>query len=143
MVGGQSSMGRGDGTVGEAGGEDMKNGFVIFLAAFAVLLTSWGAFVLKPQLQLGGAKQVAVLNSSAVYPLNRPGEANKGLQIYRANGCVACHTEQVQQTGVACEVVLTAAGKNPSAVSNLVSTLKLRDLTEEEAEAASGKITAA
>jgi cytochrome c oxidase cbb3-type subunit II len=121
----------------------MKNGFVIFLAAFAVLASSWGAFVFVPQLQLGGAKQVAVLNSSDIYPLNRPGEANQGLQIYRANGCAACHTEQVQQTGVACEVVLTAAGKNPSAVSNLVSTLKLRGLTEEEAENAAGKITAA
>jgi cbb3-type cytochrome oxidase cytochrome c subunit len=121
----------------------MKNGFVIFLVVFAVLVTSWGAFVLEPQLQLGGAKQVGVLNSSDIYPLNRPGEANQGLQIYRANGCAACHTEQVQQTGVACEVVLTAAGKNPSAVSNLVSTLKLRGLTEEEAENAAGKITAA
>lgn len=121
----------------------MKNGFVIFLAAFIVLFTSWGAFVLGPQLQLGGAKQVAVLNSSDVYPINRPGQANQGLQIYRANGCAACHTEQVQQTGVACDVVLTAAGKNPTLVSNLVSTLKLRGLTEEEAEAATGKITAA
>ena len=121
----------------------MKNGFVIFLTAFTVLLTSWGAFVLEPQLQLGGAKQVAVLNSSDIYPLNRPGEANQGLQIYRASGCAACHTEQVQQTGVECEVVLTAPGKNPSAVSNLVSSLKLNGLTEEEAENASGKITAA
>ena len=50
------------------GGESMKNGFVIFLAAFAVLVTSWSAFVLGPQLQLGGAKQVAVLNSSDLYP---------------------------------------------------------------------------
>ena len=75
----------------------MKNGFVIFLAAFVLLVTSWSAFVLAPQLQLGGAKQVAVLNSSDVYPVNRPGEANQGLQIYRANGCAACHTEQVQQ----------------------------------------------
>ncbi len=121
----------------------MKNGFVIFLAAFAVLFTSWTAFVLKPQLQLGRAQQVPVLNSSDVYPVNRPGVANQGLQIYRANGCAACHTEQVQQTGVACEVVLTSAGKiNPSAVSNLISTLKLRGLTEQEAEATAGKITA-
>jgi cytochrome c oxidase cbb3-type subunit 2 len=120
----------------------MKNGFVIFLAAFAVLGSSWCAFVLAPQLQLGGAKQVSVLNSSDVYPLNRPGEANQGLQVYRANGCAACHSEQVQQDGVACEVVLTAAGKNPAAVSNLISTLKLNSLTEQEAEAAAGKITA-
>jgi cbb3-type cytochrome oxidase cytochrome c subunit len=121
----------------------MKNGFVIFLAAFAVLLASWSAFVLGPQLQLGGAKQVSVLNSSEAYPLNRSGEAAQGLQIYRANGCVACHTMQVQQTGVACDVVLTGGGKNPTVVSNLVATLKLSGLTEREAEAAAGKISAA
>jgi cbb3-type cytochrome oxidase cytochrome c subunit len=144
MVGGQIHLGRRHGTFGKIGGGSMKNGFVIFLVAFAVLAGSWGVFVLGPQLQLGGAKQVPVLNSTEVYPLNRPGEANQGLQVYRANGCAACHTEQVQQTGVACEVVLTSAGKrNPAAVSNLVATLKLSGLTEEEAENASDKITAA
>jgi cytochrome c oxidase cbb3-type subunit II len=142
MVGGQDRVYLHDFTFEKVGGKSMKNGFVIFLTAFFVLVISWSAFVLGPQLQLGGAKQVAVLNSSDVYPLNRPGEANQGLQVYRANGCAACHTEQVQQTGVACDVVLTAAGKNPAAVSNLVSILKLRGLTEQEAEAASGKITA-
>ncbi len=121
----------------------MKNGFVIFLAAFAVAGVSWCAFVLAPELQLGGAKQVAVLNSSDVYPVNRPGEAAQGLAVYRANGCAACHTEQVQQSGVVCDVVLTALGKNPLVVSNLVSSLKLNGLTEQQAEAASGKITAA
>jgi cytochrome c oxidase cbb3-type subunit 2 len=121
----------------------MKNGFVIFLAAFAVLGTSWCGFVLAPQLQLGGARQAAVLNSSDFYPINRPGEANQGLQIYRANGCAACHTEQVQQDGVDCVVVLTAAGKNPAGVSNLVATLKLSGISKDAAEAASDKITAA
>lgn len=121
----------------------MKNGFVIFLVAFAVLVTSWGAFVLGPQLQLGGAKQVAVLNSTDVYPLNRPGEAAQGLQVYRANGCAACHTEQVQQDGVACDVVLSSAGSNPSVVSNLLSTLKLQGISEEAAQAAADQISAA
>lgn len=121
----------------------MKNGFVIFLATFAVLLTSWSAFVLVPQLQLDGAKQVAVLNSSEVYPHNRPGEAAQGLQDYRADGCAACHTEQVQQDGVICDVVLMSAGKNPSAVSNLVSTLKLNGLDQEAAQTAADKISAA
>jgi cbb3-type cytochrome oxidase cytochrome c subunit len=143
MVSGKNGVHLHDFTFEKDGGKSMKNGFLIFLAALVVLLTSWSAFVLGPQLQLGGAKQVTVLNSSDVYPINRPGEANQGLQVYRANGCVACHTEQVQQTGVACDVVLTAPGKNPAMVSNLVSTLELHHLTEQEAEAAAGKITAA
>jgi hypothetical protein len=65
-----------------------------------------------------------------------------GLQIYRANGCAACHTEQIQQDGVVFDVVLTGAGKNPVAVSNLISTLKLTGLTKEAADSANDKITA-
>ena len=121
----------------------MKNGFVIFLSVATVLLLSWGALVLAPQMQLGGARQVPVLNSTDVYPLARPGTAAQGLQVYRANGCAACHTEQVQQDGVACDVVLLAAGKNPSAVSNLLATLKLTGLDEGSALSASDRIAAA
>ena len=121
----------------------MKNGAAIFLAVFIALGLSWCGFVLAPARQLGGAKQTTVLNSSDLYPVGRPGEANLGLQVYRANGCAACHTEQVRQTGVACNVVLTGAGKNPEAVSNLVSALKLNGLAKEDADAVSDQISAA
>jgi cytochrome c oxidase cbb3-type subunit 2 len=121
----------------------MKNGFWIFLAVFVVMGGSWCGFVLAPELQLGGAKQTAILNTSEVYPVGRPGEANQGMSVYRANGCAACHTEQVRQTGVACVVTLTDAGKNPAAVTNLISSLTLTNLTKEEADATSDKITAA
>jgi cytochrome c oxidase cbb3-type subunit II len=121
----------------------MKNGAQVFLAVFVTLGLSWCGFVLAPTRQLGGAKQTTILNSSDLYPLGRPGEANRGLQVYRANGCAACHTGQIRQTGVACDVVLTSAGKNPGAVSNLVSTLKLNGLAKEVADAVSGQISAA
>lgn len=121
----------------------MKTGFRVFLAAFVALGASWCGFVFAPVLQLGTEKQTGVLNSSDIYPNQRPGDAALGLQVYRAEGCAACHTTQVQQDGVACDVVLMNAGKNPMAVSNLVSTLKLTDLTKDEADAVSTKITAA
>ncbi len=121
----------------------MKNGLAVFFAAFIALGGSWTGFVLGPVLQLGHEKQTTVLNSSDPYPIQRTGEATLGLQAYRANGCAACHTEQIQQYGVACNVVLTSAGKNPGAVSNLVATLKLDGLSEGDASAVSDKITAA
>ena len=121
----------------------MKNGYSVFLAAFIALGLSWCGFVLAPVEQLGTAKQAAVLNSSEIYPLQRPGDATLGLQVYLANGCAACHTEQVRQTGVACDVVLTSTGKNPTAVSNLVVALKVTGLTKDEADAVSDQITAA
>ena len=120
----------------------MKNGFWIFLVVFVALGSSWCGFVLAPELQLGGAKQTTILNSSDVYPVGRPGEANQGLSVYRANGCAACHTEQVRQSGMTCGVTLTDAGKNPEAVTNLISSLKLTGLTKEEADAVSDKISA-
>ncbi len=121
----------------------MKNGAPVFLAVFVALGASWCGFVLAPERQLGGAKQTAILNSTDLYPVGRPGGANLGLQVYRANGCAACHTEQVRQSGVACNVELTSAGKNPESVSNLVSTLKLNGLAKEAADAVSDKISAA
>src|SRR5208282_5500519 len=118
----------------------MKNGFFIFLAACIGLGGSWLGFVYGSVHQLGGADQTTVLNSTETYPLQRPGDAALGLQVYRANGCAACHTEQIRQDGMSCEVVLTGAGKNPAAVSNLLSTLKLSGLTKEEADAAADQI---
>lgn len=121
----------------------MKSGFRIFIAAFVTLGASWCGFVLAPASQLGTEKQTAVLNSSDIYPNQRPGDATLGLQVYRKDGCAACHTTQVQQSGFACDVVLTSAGKNSVAVKNLVSKLKLSGLTKDEADSAASQITAA
>ncbi len=121
----------------------MTTGFRVFLASLFGLGLSWCGFVLGPVLQLGEQKQTSVLNSSEIYPNQPPGDATLGLQVYRAAGCAACHTTQVGQSGVACDVVLTSAGSNPSAVSNLISTLQLTGLTKEEADAVSGQISTA
>jgi cytochrome c oxidase cbb3-type subunit 2 len=88
----------------------MKTGIGIFWATFAALGLSWCGLVLTPQLQLGGAKLEPVLNSADTYPLQPTGAATLGRQIYRASGCAACHTEQVRQGGVACEISLTSLG---------------------------------
>jgi cbb3-type cytochrome oxidase cytochrome c subunit len=99
----------------------VKNGLSVFLAAFIALGASWCGFVLAPALQLGTAKQTTVLNSGDTYPIQRTGDATLGLQVYRANGCAACHTEQIQQSGVACDVVLTGLGKNPAVVVQTIN----------------------
>jgi cytochrome c oxidase cbb3-type subunit 2 len=134
----------------------MKNGALIFLAAFIALGGSWCGFVLAPQLQLGGMKQTAILNSSDVYPAGRPGEASLGLQAYRVNGCAACHTQQVRQDGVACDVILINAGTNRTAVQTAAMTVNpalpgligsrqtiLQRVSKAAADAAVGKISAA
>lgn len=95
----------------------MKYGPLVFLAAFFALSTSWFGFVLAPQIQLGRAQpETNSANTAELYPQGRPGLARQGLDVYRANGCVACHSQQVRQTGSVCDVILAEIGTNPVAV---------------------------
>ena len=77
---------------------------LIFLASFFALATSWLSFVLAPQLQLGNAKPVIDGDTGQPYPAMRPGLARQGEQIYRANGCFYCHSEQVRPKGFGTDV---------------------------------------
>lgn len=94
----------------------MNYGPLIFLAAFFALASSWCGFVLAPQLQVGQLQQTSALGTGARYPLPRPGLAQQGLQVYRANGCAACHSQQVRQSGTVCDVILTDPGTNQPAL---------------------------
>jgi cytochrome c oxidase cbb3-type subunit 2 len=85
---------------GGAKGDCVNSGPLIFLGLFATMACSWTGFVLGPQLQLGGMTQTNTVEvGDAVpqtYPLALPGEAHAGAEVYRANGCAACHTEMVR-----------------------------------------------
>jgi cytochrome c oxidase cbb3-type subunit II len=72
----------------------MTPGPLLFLVTFFTMSVSWLSFVLVPQLQIG--RQVQVDADGVLYPSMRPGMARQGEQIYRANGCFYCHTEQVR-----------------------------------------------
>ena len=93
----------------------MKTGFAVFLAAFVALGASWFGFVYGPLKQLGGAKETVVLQSGDKWPLQRTGDATLGLQVYRANSCAACHTEQIRQAGAANELSLVNLGVHQAA----------------------------
>jgi cbb3-type cytochrome oxidase cytochrome c subunit len=96
----------------------MNYGALIFLAAFFCLSASWFGFVLTPQIQLGGATQATnVVNTTQLHPIARPGLAQEGLQVYRANACYYCHSQQVGQTGTQVNFILSKAGTNPVAVA--------------------------
>jgi cbb3-type cytochrome oxidase cytochrome c subunit len=92
----------------------MKSGALVFLAAFVALAASWAGLVLAPQLQLGLSQQTKTLGGEP-YPQSRPGLARQGLEVYRAQGCMYCHTQQVRQEGARCEIVLTEPGTNANA----------------------------
>lgn len=92
----------------------MRSSALVFLAAFVALAASWGGLVLAPQLQLGRSHQIKTLGGE-LYPQTRPGLARQGLEVYRAQGCMYCHTQQVRQEGAQCQIVLTEPGTNAMA----------------------------
>ena len=63
---------------------------------------SWLGFILVPQLQIGRLQQVEA--DGELYPSMRVGTARQGEQVYRANGCFYCHTEQVRPKGFGSDV---------------------------------------
>jgi cbb3-type cytochrome oxidase cytochrome c subunit len=100
----------------------MRFGPIVFLAAFLGLAASWSGFVLTPQIQIGQSMQETnSVAKSELYPLGRPGEAREGLEVYRANGCFYCHSQQVEQKGTLVDVVLTDAGKNSAEVAKVLN----------------------
>lgn len=94
----------------------MNYGPLIFLAAFFALASSWCGFVLTPLVQIGRMQQTnTVGQASTTYPVAPAGLAHQGLEVYRANGCEYCHSQQVGQSGTTLEVALTEAGTNQAA----------------------------
>jgi len=73
----------------------MNYGPLIFLGFFFTFACSWLGMVFLPVSQLGN-QQVTKLESGEFYPSGRLGVAHRGAEIYRANGCASCHTEQVR-----------------------------------------------
>jgi len=102
----------------------MNYGPLIFLGAFFALSGSWFGFVLKPQLQVGQLQQTNSVPDGALYPLGRSGMAKQGLDVYRANGCASCHSQQVRQTGKVAEVRVTEIVTNIAAVLKAIAPFK-------------------
>lgn len=102
----------------------MNYGPLIFLAAFFALAASWFGLVLTPQMQVGHLTQTNTVPAQETYPLARMGLARQGLDVYRANGCAYCHSQQIGQTATVCNVVLAGAGTNKTALIQALLTLK-------------------
>ena len=88
----------------------MNNGLLVF---FGIILSVGGSFwtlLMAPQLQLGSAQPVVIEATGERYPSPRAGLAQKGAEVYRAQGCVECHSQQIRQTGVSFELWLAESG---------------------------------
>lgn len=68
----------------------------IFIGLLATFSMSWFGFVYRPTAEFSKQEPFKDPITSAVYPVGRSGQAVQGAEVYRAQGCAACHTQQVR-----------------------------------------------
>lgn len=74
----------------------MNFGPFVFIGVFCTMVISWVTFVFGPQVQIGGMQPASTVPNGDVYPVYRTGAQKHGAEVYRANNCAACHTQQVR-----------------------------------------------
>lgn len=94
----------------------MKHGPLLFLGVLSAVLASWLGAVVAPHFQIGNEQPVPIEELGINYPLDRPGDAKQGAQIYRAQGCNYCHTQQVRQEPLRADLFLIDPGTNAPAL---------------------------
>jgi cytochrome c oxidase cbb3-type subunit II len=73
---------------------------LLFLGCFAAMAASFWGLLLVPQVTLGQKELAKIEDTGSYYPAQRTGSAQAGADVYRAQGCVECHTQQVRPKGV-------------------------------------------
>ena len=101
----------------------MNNGLLLFFGILLAMVSSWFGFVHSPQLQFGNQLPELDESTGISFPGPRSGAANRGRDIYRQNGCVSCHTQQVRQSGYDFSVVVDDFGTNTVQVSESLASV--------------------
>jgi len=82
----------------------MKNGPLLFIGLFAAFAISWAGFALGPTVQIGSVKPYFDVALDKAFPEAPTGIANRGRDVYRELGCIACHTQQVRREGYGADI---------------------------------------
>jgi cytochrome c oxidase cbb3-type subunit II len=78
----------------------VNRGPFIFLGILATMALSFWGLIFIPQMQIGQQEQTVSIDTGELYPAARSGLAKRGAEVYRAEGCVECHTQQVRDRSV-------------------------------------------
>src|SRR5688572_18505462 len=74
----------------------MNHGPVLFFGLLLSMALGWLGLVFGSFQQLGSQKPAVSDITGQPYPTPAPGQARQGMEVYRANGCASCHTQQIQ-----------------------------------------------
>src|SRR3954465_1385810 len=82
----------------------MKGITALFLGIFGTFAFSWAGLTLLPNYQIGRLDPQMDEEQTDIYPAPKSGMAERGRQIYAANGCVYCHSQQVRADYAASDI---------------------------------------
>ena len=74
----------------------MKGLQPLFLGIFGIFAFSWLGLTVIPNLQIGSLNPQTDEDGGDIYPQPLSGMVHRGAQVYAANGCVYCHSQQVR-----------------------------------------------
>ena len=77
----------------------MKNLPLLFLGIFFCIAFSWTGLILSSQIQFGSLELIAIEEGERPHPLKPVGLADQGKQVYIAEGCMYCHSQQTRRKG--------------------------------------------
>lgn len=82
----------------------MNQAPTIFLGVFLTFASAWLGLVVAPYLQLAPQRSENTVASDAQDRAPLGGLAAQGRDVYRANGCVYCHSQQVRPEGFGSDI---------------------------------------
>jgi cbb3-type cytochrome oxidase cytochrome c subunit len=74
----------------------MKGLVSLFIGLFGTFAFSWIGLTVIPNLQIGALNPQMDEEGTDIYPAPKSGMAERGRQIYAANGCIYCHSQQIR-----------------------------------------------
>jgi cbb3-type cytochrome oxidase cytochrome c subunit len=74
----------------------MKGLAPLFLGLFGTFMFSWVGLTVIPNMQIGRLDPQSLEEDTDIYPMPQSGMAQRGLQVYSANGCAYCHSRWVR-----------------------------------------------
>lgn len=73
----------------------MDRGITIFFGTLLTFASAWFGLVVAPYWQLNNTQPLVA--DGKAYPIPYQGNVARGRQVYIANGCIYCHSQQVRQ----------------------------------------------
>jgi cytochrome c oxidase cbb3-type subunit 2 len=74
----------------------MNRGLTLFAGVFLTFAFAWAGLVLVPYLQFGRVADLVSEDNGQTVPPPLSGLAQRGHEVYAAQGCVYCHSQQVR-----------------------------------------------